>query len=61
MSCGRSSKQLRANSEDTERLIDALLVLARSERGIEQWSPVDLASAVAQSSTNRRSKRPAPA
>jgi signal transduction histidine kinase len=39
-------EQLRANSEDTERLIDALLVLARSERGIEQWSPVDLASVV---------------
>lgn len=39
-------EHLRANSEDTERLIDALLVLARSERGIEQWSPVDLASIV---------------
>jgi signal transduction histidine kinase len=39
--------QLRANSEDTERLIDALLVLARSERGIERWSPVDLSSVVA--------------
>jgi signal transduction histidine kinase len=40
-------EQLRANSEDTERVIDALLVLARSERGIEQWSPVDLTSLVA--------------
>jgi signal transduction histidine kinase len=40
-------EQLRANSENTERLIDALLVLARSERGIEQWSPVDLTSVVA--------------
>jgi signal transduction histidine kinase len=40
-------EQLRANSEDTERVIDALLVLARSERGIEEWSPVDLTSAVA--------------
>jgi signal transduction histidine kinase len=40
-------EQLRANSEDTERLIDALLVLARSERGIERWSPVDLSSVVA--------------
>jgi signal transduction histidine kinase len=39
--------QLRANSEDTERLIDALLLLARSERGIEHWSPVDLTSVVA--------------
>jgi signal transduction histidine kinase len=40
-------EQLRANSEDTERVIDALLVLARSERGIERWSPVDLTSVVA--------------
>jgi signal transduction histidine kinase len=39
-------EQLRANSEDTEHLIDSLLVLARSERGIEQSSPVDLASVV---------------
>jgi signal transduction histidine kinase len=38
-------EQLRTNSEDTERLIDALLILARSERGIEQWAPVDLAAA----------------
>jgi signal transduction histidine kinase len=34
--------ELRANSEDTERLIDALLLLARSERGIEKWSSIDL-------------------
>lgn len=39
-------QELRANSEDTERLIDALLTLARSERGIEEWSPVDLATVV---------------
>jgi signal transduction histidine kinase len=39
-------EQLRANGEDTERLIDALLLLARSERGIEQWSTVDLSAAV---------------
>jgi signal transduction histidine kinase len=37
-------EELRANSEDTERLIDALLTLARSERGIEKWSPVDLSA-----------------
>jgi signal transduction histidine kinase len=43
----RILEQLRANSQDTERLIDALLVLARSERGIERWSPVDLSSVVA--------------
>ena len=36
-------EQLRANSEETERLVDGLLVLARSERGIERWSDVDLA------------------
>ena len=38
-------EDLRANSEETERLVDALLVLARSERGIERWSDVDLAAA----------------
>jgi signal transduction histidine kinase len=37
-------EQLRANSEETERLVDALLVLARSERGLERWSEVDLAA-----------------
>ena len=36
-------EQLRTNSEENERLIDALLFLARSERGIERWSDVDLA------------------
>jgi signal transduction histidine kinase len=38
-------EQLRSNSEETERLIDALLLLARSERGIDQWSRVDLSEA----------------
>ena len=47
-------EQLRANSEDTERLIDALLVLARSERGIEQWTRSTCPVVVAQSWTNRR-------
>ncbi len=41
-------EELRANSEETERLIDALLTLARSERGIEKWSPVEM-SAIASS------------
>jgi signal transduction histidine kinase len=36
-------EQLRTNSEETERLMDALLVLARSEQGIERWADVDLA------------------
>jgi signal transduction histidine kinase len=39
-------EQLRTNSEETERLIDALLLLARSERGIERWSPADLSDVV---------------
>jgi signal transduction histidine kinase len=37
-------EQLRVNSEETERLVDALLVLARSERGIDRWSDIDLAA-----------------
>jgi signal transduction histidine kinase len=37
-------EQLRVNSEETERLIDALLVLARSERGVDRRAPVDLAA-----------------
>ncbi len=41
-------EQLRVNSVETEMLIDALLVLARSERGIERWSPVDLAEVATQ-------------
>jgi len=40
-------EELRANSEDSERLIDSLLVLARSERGVERWLPVDLATLAA--------------
>jgi signal transduction histidine kinase len=39
-------EQLRANSEETEHLIDALLLLARSERGLERRSNVDLSDAV---------------
>jgi signal transduction histidine kinase len=35
-------QELRTNSEDTERLIDALLTLARSQRGLERWTAVDL-------------------
>jgi signal transduction histidine kinase len=38
-------EQLRANSEENERLINALLTLARSERGIDRWSAVNLAAA----------------
>jgi signal transduction histidine kinase len=39
--------ELRANNEQTERLIDALLVLARSEEGVERWLPVDLGAVAA--------------
>jgi signal transduction histidine kinase len=45
-------EQIRANSEENERLINALLTLARSGRLVERWSPVDLAS-VAESSCRR--------
>jgi signal transduction histidine kinase len=37
-------EQIRENSEESERLINALLTLARSGRSVERWSPVDLAS-----------------
>ena len=40
-------EQLRTNSEETERLIDGLLVLARSERGLERRAVVDLSSTAA--------------
>jgi signal transduction histidine kinase len=36
-------QQVLALGDQQERLIDALLTLASSERGIEQWQPVDLA------------------
>lgn len=40
-------EQLRINSEETERLIDALLMLARSERGVDKWTTIDLAGTAA--------------
>jgi signal transduction histidine kinase len=36
-------EQVLALGDQQERLIDALLTLASSERGIEQWQPFDLA------------------
>lgn len=45
-------RQLRANSEDSERLINGLLTLARSDRGVAVWSEVDLEE-VAKSSGER--------
>lgn len=47
-------EQIRTNSEESERLINALLNLARSGRSIERWSTVDLAG-VAQSAQDRGS------
>ena len=41
-------EELRANSESSERLIDSLLVLARSERGVERWLTIDLATLATQ-------------
>jgi signal transduction histidine kinase len=38
-------EQIRANSRENEQLINALLTLARSERGIDRWSAVNLAAA----------------
>jgi hypothetical protein len=32
-----------AAGEQQERLIEALLTLARSQRGLDRWEPVDLA------------------
>ncbi|HEX4864670.1 MAG TPA: HAMP domain-containing sensor histidine kinase [Acidimicrobiales bacterium] len=40
-------EQLRLNSEETERLIDALLVLARSERGVDKWTTIELSTTAA--------------
>ena len=37
-------EQLRTNSQETERLVEALLTLARSERAVEHWADVDLAT-----------------
>ena len=41
-----TAEKLRHAISRSERLIDSLLVLARSERRIEEWSPVDLSRAV---------------
>jgi signal transduction histidine kinase len=41
-------EQLRVNSEDSERLVNALLVLARSERGVDRWVATDMAELTAE-------------
>jgi signal transduction histidine kinase len=48
-------KRLLDAGGEQERLIEALLTLARSQRGLERREPVDLAAAVGQEIANRRS------
>ncbi len=43
-----TAEKLRHAIGRSERLIDSLLLLARSDRRIEEWSPVDLAAAAEQ-------------
>jgi signal transduction histidine kinase len=47
-------QQLLALGDQQERLIEALLALARSERGIDQWQPVDLAEIARKAIMGRR-------
>jgi signal transduction histidine kinase len=47
-------QQLLALGDQQERLIDALLTLASSERGIDQWAPFDLAEIAAKAIMDRR-------
>jgi signal transduction histidine kinase len=47
-------QQLLALGYQQERLIDALLTLASSERGIAQWAPFDLAEIAAKAIMDRR-------
>ena len=49
---GGVCEKLLASSADQERLIDALLTLASSERGLEQQEPFDLAEIARQSLTH---------
>jgi signal transduction histidine kinase len=47
-------QQVLALGDQQERLIDALLTLASSERGIAQWDPFDLAEIAGRAIMNRR-------
>jgi len=47
-------EQVLALGDQQERLIEALLTLASSERGVEQWEPFDLADIAAQATGDRR-------
>ena len=46
--------QLLALGEQQERLIEALLTLASSDRGIDQWQPFDVAEFAAKAMTDHR-------
>ena len=47
-------QQVLALGDQQERLIDALLTLASSERGIDQWAPFDLAEIAGKAIIDRR-------
>jgi signal transduction histidine kinase len=47
-------QQVLTLGDQQERLIEALLTLASSERGVEQWEPFDLADIAAQALDDRR-------
>jgi signal transduction histidine kinase len=47
-------QQVLVLGDQQERLIDALLTLASSERGVEQWEPFDLAYVAAKAVDDRR-------
>jgi signal transduction histidine kinase len=47
-------QQVLTLGDQQERLIDALLTLASSERGVEQWEPFDLAEVAAKVLDDRR-------
>ena len=47
-------QQVLALGDQQERLIEALLTLASSERGIEQWEPFDLAEIAGKAIMDRR-------
>ena len=47
-------QQVLALGDQQERLIDALLTLASSERGIDQWAPFDLAEIAGKAIMDRR-------
>jgi signal transduction histidine kinase len=47
-------QQLVALGDEQERLIEALLTLASSERGIDQWAPFDLAEVAGKAIMDRR-------